>query len=155
MKLVKSLFLTLALSFTGLAQAACGFADYGENSILNHTFRTTAFTQPGTVYVALYTTTCADTVGTEVTGGSYARASIDTIDASWNATNGSNGIISNVGAITFPAATADWGTVQSWCILDASTAGNAIVCANLTASRNITNGSTPSFGASALTITLD
>lgn len=158
MKIIKNVLFPLALLLASFHSfAACGFADYGENSVLNHMFRGTAYsaTTPTDYYVALYTTACADTAGTEVSGGSYARVAINRASGAWNATNGSNGIISNVGAVTFPAATADWGTVQSWCLLDASSAGNPIVCANLSASRNITNGSTPSFGAGQLTITLD
>jgi len=157
MKLIKTSLLLVLLAISNLASAACGFADYGENAVLNHMFRGTAYSEssPASYYVALYTTACADTAGTEVTGGSYARVAISRATGAWNATDGSNGIISNVGAITFPAATADWGTVQSWCLMDASTVGNPVVCANLTASRNITTGSTPSYAASALTITLD
>lgn len=158
MKSFKTLFLSLTLLLASFQSfAACGFADYGENSVLNHMFRGTAYsaTSPTDYYVALYTTACADTVGTEVSGGSYARVAISRATGAWNDTNGTNGIISNVGAVTFPAATADWGTVQSWCLLDASSDGNPIVCANLSASRNITNGSTPSFGAGQLSITLD
>jgi hypothetical protein len=161
MKLVRSLFLSLALCVSFAAQAACGFADYGENTVLNHVFRNTSYSSstPANYYVALYTTACADAAtGTEVStsGTGYARAAIARSTGAWNATNGTNGIISNVSAITFSQATADWGTVQSWCLLEAASgATNAVLCANLTASRNITTGSTPSFGAGVLTVTLD
>lgn len=161
MKIMRKLFFALALLVSFAGNAACGFADFGENSVLNHVFRGTAYsnTAPTSYYVALYTTTCQDAAaGTEVStsGTGYARKGITRATGSWNATNGTNGIVSNTGAITFDPATADWGTVQSWCLLEAvSGATNAVVCADLTAPRTITTGSTPSFGASALTITLD
>lgn len=169
MKMSKKLFLALGFLVVTIlpfllvstpSHAACGFADFGENTVLDSTFRGTNYSSatPANYYVALYTTACSDTAGTEVstTSTGYARVAIARTSGAWNATNGTNGLISNIGAITFSQALLDWGTVQSWCLLDtASGAANAIVCANLTASRNITAGSTPSYAAGAMTITLD
>jgi hypothetical protein len=160
--------LLIATIFAVFSHVVCAGAltDYAENKIVDHVFRNTAFSEstPATYYIALYTSACSDTgAGTEVATGSYARVGITRGTAAWNGTHGTttgassgtNGTISNAGVITFPAATADWGTVTHWGIVDASTAGNVIICSALTTSRNITTGSTPSFAASALTIQID
>lgn len=68
--------------------------------------------------LALYTVMpTATTAGTEVSGGSYARQSVAF-------TSASAGASSNSATVTFPAATAPWGTVVGWAVLDGS--GNQI-----------------------------
>jgi hypothetical protein len=78
----------------------------------------------GTVYLALFTVAPDDAGagGTEVTGGGYARQAMPFANAA--ATDGS-GISSkaNSAAITFPAATAAWGTLVAFGIMDAATGG--------------------------------
>lgn len=62
----------------------------------------------------------------EVSGGSYARVSVTRNTTSFpNATTG-NGVqqTRNAVAITFPTATADWGTVTYLGFYDAATNGN-------------------------------
>lgn len=104
---------------------------YLRNAMVNVTLRNTAYTTPTTVYVALYTTdpTAADT-GTEVTGGSYARQAATFIAPT-------NGVTSNSANITFPTATANWGTVAYIGIRDALTAGNLLYSQALAVSRVI------------------
>jgi len=169
MKMKQSLsgfFLTLALIIFTAPVFALGFADYAENKLADHLFRNTAYSEstPANFYVALYTSACSDSAaGTEVSGGSYARVAIARSTSAWTGTHGTttgassgtSGTIGNAAIATFPAATADWGTVTHWGIVDASTAGNQIVCAALTASRNITTGATPSFAIGALTVQVD
>jgi hypothetical protein len=156
-------FLVLSLLVSGSAFAAA-FTDYYENKILDDLFRGTAYS-PGTAYVGLMTSACSDSAaGTEVSGGSYARVSVSKADASWKGTHGSatgvssgtNGTISNAGAVTFPAPTANWGVVTHWGVWDASTSGNLLVCDDLTVSKTINNGdAAPSFAIDALTIQVD
>lgn len=172
MKIFRHTLLTLSLLIISAAAIlpnigyATALTDYAENKIVDHVFRATAFSEstPASYYVALYTTACSDSAaGTEVSGGSYARVAITRGTADWNGTHGTTtgassgtgGTISNAAAITFPAATADWGTVTHWGIVDASTAGNVVICSALTASRTITTGSTPAFAGGALTIQID
>lgn len=133
------------------------FTNYLENKLIDHIFQNTAFTSPSTLYVALFTAVSDGEAGTvtEVSGGSYARVAVTANSSNWSDATGNNGTTSNVNAVTFPAATADWGTVTHFGIYDASTAGNLLVYAALTSSRNITNGSTPSFAAGALTVQID
>ena len=91
-------------------------------ALLRHAFRNTAYTPPATVYVALYTDVGA---GTEVTGGSYARQAIAFDDVV-------SDLIDNTSLITFPTASANWGTIRSIALCDASTAGNKMMQKDLT-----------------------
>lgn len=123
--------------------------DYAENKVLDAILNNTSFVV-ATPYVALFTATPSDSGGgTEVTGGSYARAVSTT---SWPAA--ASGSCANDVAIAFPTATANWGTVTQFAIMDASTAGNMLYWGDLTTSRTINNGDpTPTFAIGALVIT--
>jgi hypothetical protein len=146
--------------------------DFLENKIIDWLMRAQAIgitgatagagSGPATLYVALYTTTPTDsTAGTEVTGGSYARVAVTSALANWagtqsagstTASTGTGGTTSNNGAITFPAPTANWGSVTGFGILDASTAGNLLIYAALTTPKTINSGdAAPSFAAGSLT----
>jgi hypothetical protein len=108
------------------------------------------------VYVALFTTAPADdgTGGTEVSGGSYARATI-VRSSGWSAISGTSPRqISNAGTITFATPTANWGTIVAIGIYDASTVGNLLYWNTIT-SQVINTGVVASFAASALVITDD
>jgi hypothetical protein len=131
--------------------------DYTENEIIKHIFRTGSFTKPTAIYIGLMSAAAAPEAGTvtELTGNGYARVSVAPLDANWAAPSAGNGTTSNVAAITFPTATADWATATHFGIWDASTAGNLLVYATLTASRTVTNGSTASFAIGALTFQID
>lgn len=127
--------------------------NYLEDEVIKHIFRTGSFTKPTGLHVALFTAAPGEAGGgTEVTGGSYARVNHAPGDANWAATSGGNGTTSNAAAITFPAPTANWGTVTHWGVFDASTGGNLLIYAALTVSKTINNGdAAPSFGVGALT----
>lgn len=129
--------------------------NYLEDQIINHIFRTGTFTKPTNLYVALYTSATADDgTGTEVTGGSYARAQLDPLDANWTATSAGDGQTDNASAITFPTPSANWGTITHFAIMDAAAAGNMLYHGSLTASKTVNNGDpAPSFPVGALTVT--
>ena len=99
-----------------------GMSNYLAHALLSHTLRNTAYTTPGTsLYCALYTTApTASTAGTEVTGGTYSRVQVTTWDAP------TNGATANTSTITFPTATAGWGTVLAGSVMDAATVGNLL-----------------------------
>ncbi len=156
-----------------LAVAACApgpalaqsFSDHLENQIIDWLLRGQSFTPPATVYVGLATTACSDTsTGTEVSAGGYARAAVASSMASWagsqsagstTASSGTGGQTSNNASINLGTATADWGTVTHWFLIDAASGStNLLFCAALTSSRSITTGAVVSFGAGALTVTL-
>ncbi len=124
------------------------FSNYLENALINATLRNTTYTSPTTVYVALYSTnpTDADT-GTEIAGGSYARTAV-TFGAP------SNGVSTNSADVTFPTATGTWGTVSHIGIRDASTAGNLLYHAALTASKTVSSGDIFKISTGNLSVTL-
>lgn len=130
--------------------------NYTENNLINHIFRTASFAKPTTLHIGLITTLTDGEAGTvtEVTGGSYARVARNPLDANWDVAT-ATGTTANTASIQFPAATTDWGTVTHFGIWDALTNGNLLIYAPLTANRTITNGTTPSFGAGALTFQID
>lgn len=150
-----------------LGQAKAGSKnDYLENKFLDFLLRAQTFTAPTSVWVALYTATPSDSGGgTEVSGGSYARVAVASSLANWagtqsagstSASSGTGGATSNNGTITFPAPTANWGTVTSFSIMDASTAGNFLYWGALTTSKTVNNGdAAPSFAGASLALTED
>lgn len=140
-------------------------SDYLENKLVDHVLRGQSFTPPATVYVALFTAPPSDAGGgTEVSGGAYARVAVTSSLANWAGTqsvgstaasSGTGGQTSNNATITFPAPSgANWGTITHFGIFDASTGGNLLFHAALTASKSVNDGdSAPSFAAGALTVT--
>jgi hypothetical protein len=125
--------------------------DYAENKVLDAILNATSFSV-ATPYVALFTATPSDSGGgTEVStsGTAYARVASTT---SWP--TASAGSCANDVAIAFATATANWGTVTQFAIMDASTAGNMLYWGDLTTPRTINNGDpTPTFAIGALVIT--
>jgi len=121
--------------------------DFLEDALVNHVLRNTAYTSPTTVYVALFTSATDDTGGgTEVTGGSYARQS-----AAFDAPSPA-GQTQNTSDITFPEATAAWGTVTHFAMFDAVTVGNMLYHGALTSSKVVDGGDTFKFAAGDLQI---
>lgn len=121
--------------------------------VLDHVLGKSAYTMPTNWYAGLMTVAPNDTgTGfTEVTGGSYARVTVAA--AGWNAaTAGEPTVGDNVGAITFPAATADWGTVVAVGLWDASTAGNMRIWATVSPGKVVSNGDTVSIAAGAFDV---
>lgn len=131
------------------------FSDFIELEILDQIFGGEAYTAPANLFVALFTAAPSDAGGgTEVTGNGYARVSVANNLTNWPAA--SAGAKSNGVAIQFPTASGgNWGTVTHFGIYDASTAGNLIGWAALTASQVINDGTTATFAIGDLDITLD
>jgi hypothetical protein len=125
------------------------FTDFMENKIIDHMLRNQAYTPPATVYVALFTTAPSDAGGgTEVSGGSYARQPVALAAASGGASE-------NSADITFPTATANWGTITHLALMDALTGGNMLMHSPLDESKTINNGDTFKINAGALDVTVD
>lgn len=134
--------------------------NFGEAQVLDAAFPVAA---PTNKYVALFTAAPGEAGGgTEVAGGSYARAV-----AAWSAAvQGAPSTKANTGAVTFPTATADWAAgatqVTHWAIFDAAAAGNMVwygtikdVLGITDTPRNILNGDTFSFANGALVLKMD
>lgn len=122
------------------------------------------FVPPATVYVGLWTTagslddTATGSTANEVStsGTAYARVSKTNDTTNWPvATGSSTGIKRNGTAITWPTATANWGTVTQFALCTASTSGQILFWGDLTSAKAISTGDTASFSANALTITED
>jgi hypothetical protein len=141
-------------------------SNYLENKLIDQLFRGQPYTFPSTLYVGLFTSASSDTGdGAEVSGGSYARVPVSASLANWAGTqsaasttesSGTSGTTSNNIAVTFPAPTANWGSISHVGIFDAATSGNLLIHGALTIPKTVNNGdSGPTFQASALSFQLD
>jgi len=123
-------------------------SNYLENALINVTLRATAYTAPATVYVSLWTSDPTDAgSGTEVSGGSYARTAV-TFAAP------SNGVSTNSADVTFPTATASWGTVGWIGINDALSSGNLLYHTPLDTAKTIDTGDIFKISTGNLSVTL-
>lgn len=135
--------------------ASTGLSNYAANGFLDRMFRNQAFTVSAN-YVGLTTAAPSDSSTgssiTEVTGGSYARVEIAEAggtNPTWEAVSG--GAVQNEEAITFPTASASWGTITNMVICDASSAGNLLWYGDIT-DQAVGSGSTVSFAIGAIDI---
>jgi hypothetical protein len=119
---------------------------YLQNALLNAVLRNTTYTSPGTVWVALYTSnpTAGDT-GTEVSGGTYARASI-----TFNAPSG--GAVTNTADVNITGMPAV--TVTHIGIRNASTGGNLLFFGAVGAPKTTNVNDTYTIRAGDLTLAL-
>lgn len=124
------------------------FSNSFETTTLNWAFTTNSVTRPTAWYIALFTSDPGEASGgTEVSGGGYARQSVSFTVSGDTATNSA--------AVEFPEATASYGTVTHIAVMDASTAGNQIAYAALSASKAIDTGDILRIPAGDLDITLN
>lgn len=110
---------------------------YQRNAIVNWLYRGGSAPYNGTVYLALFTV--APTIGgggTEVSGGSYTRQSITNASGNWVAPD-ANSMIVTVNDVTFTTATGSWGTIVGLGLFDASSGGNLLYYADLSASKTV------------------
>jgi len=155
-------------------------SDWLENKFIDFLFRgqtlpltgaTASWSAAPALYIALGTA-ASDVSFTELpSSGAYARVKLCAGAAmaltdmagtqsagSTSASSGTGGQTSNNNAVTFPTATADWNsaaTIGYFAIYDASTGGNLLYWGPLTTPRAVTNGTTASFAAAALTVSED
>jgi hypothetical protein len=123
-------------------------SNYLENALINATLRATSYTSPSVVYVGLFTSDPTDAgSGTEVSGGSYARRSV-TFAAPSNGASASNA------DVTFPQATATWGTITHVGLFDALTSGNLLYHTALDASKLIETNDIFKINSGSLTVTI-
>lgn len=116
----------VVISFT-----AGEISNYLADELLDHAFRNSAYTVPGTVWTALATASIADattgsTIG-EPSGNGYARVQVNVNGGAaptWDLAASS--VVDNGGTINFGTASGSWGTVVGVAIIDASTNGNLL-----------------------------
>ena len=134
-------------------------SNYLENKVLDHVLTATAYTQPGTRYLALFTNTSTnaaanleagtltDEIGTS--GTAYARKAVTFAAAS-------SGSSATNATVTFDAATATWGTITHIAVMDGATAGagNVLFYGAVTTSKLIESGDTFQVSSGNLTVSL-
>lgn len=114
--------------------------DATNNKVLDLLFGSSAFMPPATLYVGL-AINHANKLGVayEPGGSGYARVALPNTSMSFS--TAVCGTKSNAVAVTFPAPTADWGTVQSLFLSDSPRGGTVLAMADLASARTITAGS--------------
>ena len=170
---MKSIRLNLVAILLGLACFAASYhahagalTDHYENKQVDWLIRGQAYTPPATHHLALGTNTCSDSgTPTEPVGLGYARVAVAASLANWAGTHGAGTTVASTGtsgttsnniAATWSASTGAWNTLQSVWFMDAASAGNALLCINLTASLNVSgSGFTVSIPAAALSVQVD
>ena len=100
--------------------------DYLEENLINHLYRTGAYSPPANLYFAFFSTV-TDGETSSVTEfaflNGYARASVVRNGTNFTRTNQQ---IKNATAIAFPTPTGAQGTATHWGCFDAATAGNLL-----------------------------
>jgi hypothetical protein len=125
-------------------------SDYLEVALLNATLNGTAFTAVNDPYVSLHTADPTDAgTGAEVSGGSYARTA-----ASFATASGTSGLVATDADVTFPTATASWGTVGWIALWDSASGGNMLYHTALDASKTIDSGDIFKITSGNLTVEL-
>jgi hypothetical protein len=123
-------------------------SDFLENAILDHVLRNVAYAPSTTIEVYLFNTlpNAGGAGGEEVSGGSYSRQTV-TFGAPIE------GTVANVGAVTFPAATASWGTIVGLGLYTDGGAGSRLLYFGaLSVPKVIDTGDQLSFASGALTV---
>ena len=107
-------------------------SDYLEAALLDHVFNNVVLTSPSEVFIGLHTADPTDAgTGTEVSGGSYARAQVNpngggAPEFALAVTDGIGKMVTNDDDVTFPTATAAWGTITHVSLWDADISGNLL-----------------------------
>lgn len=135
---------------------ASGKYQYLSQKSLNWIFGGGTFTQPTTLYLALFSVApTVSSTGTEATGSGYARVAITCNTTNWPAISGSTTTLTSGAAFNFAAATGNWSSSANQVdagIWDALTVGNLLYWGDLTTAKPVLNGDTPSFASGAVTI---
>lgn len=118
-------------------------SDYLETQLIIHMFKGTAYTAPGTVYVAAGTANPGEAGAPstwEVANSiGYTRQAV-VAATGWGAESG--GAVSNSALLNFGTATSNWGTITHLAIMHGSTggAGTILFYGTVTANRIIQTG---------------
>lgn len=137
-------------------------SNYLESQVITHIFRTGTFVKPTSLALALCTAAVTDThTGANIpelaNAGSYARQAVNPNDTMWTGPTSGNGTTTNTPAITFPTASADWGTISYVAIVDNASygAGNLIFYGALATTKIVSNGDTFQFASTNLQVQVD
>jgi len=130
---------------------AGSISNYLENKWLGHVLKTSAYTQPSTLYLALSTADPLDDGSgiAEPSGNNYARAAC----TSSFAAAATRAVTTDVD-ITFNQASGSWGTITHWAIFDDVSAGNMLAHGDFTTSKVVSAGVTPKVTSGNLTVSV-
>lgn len=133
-------------------------SDYCEAKVADHILRTSSFTKPSGIWIALCTAAPSDSSTgstiTEPSSGGYARYSMGApLDATWTRASSTTNAVANAAAISWTASGGNYGTITHVCVVDASTAGNILFHGALSASKTINDGDTFTIAIGGLSIT--
>lgn len=121
-----------------------------QDALLDELIGSGTFSDAGDFYLALYTVAPTEEGGgTEVSGGSYARV---TVDESTDFDAASGGSKVNGEDLTFPTCTSAWGEVVAWALHDHPTNDSVVVWGLLGEDVDIDTDDTAVFTAGALII---
>jgi hypothetical protein len=131
-------------------------SNYLENKVLDHTLKVAAYTQPASLWLALFDNASTQTAANleanvitdEIGEASYARKAI-TFSAA------SSGVSESAATVTFDTALTNWGTITHVAIMDAQTSGNVLYWGEATAAKVIETGDIYQISAGNLTVSLD
>lgn len=139
-------------------------SDYLENALANHVLRTSSYTKPTVLAVALCTAAPSSSDDgstiTEVADSyAYARQTLNPSDSNWSdPTAGTQGETTNLVEVAFPQASGGtWGTVTHIAICDSAThgAGNMLFYGELDTEETVNDGTTFTFPIGNLAIQWD
>ena len=125
---------------------------YLQNKILNHVFKDTEFSTPGSsIYVALYRTSQdEDDSGVETSlGVGYSRQNV----TQWAVP--SSGSTSNAEVVSMGTASGSWNDIISMGIRDDISAGNLLYFSDLTGSKVVNVGDSFIFDNGSITVTVN
>lgn len=136
-------------------------SNYLENKVLDHVLRYSSapYTGASTLYLALFNNTSGSAAAnleagtltdeTSTSGTAYARQAVTFAAAS-------SGSSATNATVTFPTATANWGTITHVAVMDGDTegAGNVLFYGAVTTAKTIETGDTFQVSSGNLTVSL-
>lgn len=138
-------------------------SDYAESGFINFVFRanTNAFARPSAIALALCRNAPIEsqtgaTIPEVTNAGAYARYAVTQNNTNWAEYTqvATSGFSENSTEFLFTTASADWGMVSGWAIVDSATygAGNVWMCGTFPTARDIRSGDAVVIRAGSLDI---
>lgn len=122
-----------------------------EIKLLDHVLKTTPFSVPANIYIALSTADPKDDESgiAEPVGGSYVRVVMNAWDAAVSRAT------ENTNKITFPQSTGDWGNITHWAAYDALEGGNFLAHGSFEVAKTAPTGTNLYVDVGAIDIVVD
>lgn len=135
-------------------------SDYLENKWLEHLFKGVSYAGETTLYVGLFSADPGESGVTSefvIGAGAYARVAITNDELRFPPCSISGVPTKTNGTLlSFPTATATWGTATHWAIYSAATGATNMLAHGVLASPfNVSSGKTPKIPAGAISLTIN